>query len=134
MKCQAPIQVPMPDDTEIKLPIRDPMPDDTEIKCNRPSSPTKDAVTQTCITIEHLSYSNENLMNSQKMRKFLFLSKVLKSSLHYTGVSILYQFSLRSRRYSRAQGGKLEIPPAQKLSILSSTHPAHDPPILMCLL
>ena len=29
-------------------------------------------------------------------------------------------FSLRSRRYSRAQGGKLEIPPAQKLSILSS--------------
>lgn len=59
MKCQASIQ--------------DPMPDDTEIKCNRPSSPTKDAVTQTCITIEHLSYSNENLMNSQEMRKFLFL-------------------------------------------------------------
>ena len=28
--------------------------------------------------------------------------------------------SLRSRRYSRAQGGKLEIPPAQKLSNLSS--------------
>ena len=28
--------------------------------------------------------------------------------------------SLRSRRYSRAQGGKLEIPPAQKLTILSS--------------
>ena len=28
--------------------------------------------------------------------------------------------SLRSRQYSRAQGGKLEIPPAQKLSILSS--------------
>ena len=28
--------------------------------------------------------------------------------------------SLRSRRYSRAQGEKLEIPPAQKLSILSS--------------
>ena len=28
--------------------------------------------------------------------------------------------SLRSRRYSRAQGGKLEIPPAQKLNILSS--------------
>ena len=93
MKCQASIQDPMPDDTEIKLPIRDPMPDDTEIKCNRPSSPTKDAVTQTCITIEHLSYSNENLMNSQKMRKFLFLSKVLKSSLHYTGVSILYQLN-----------------------------------------
>ena len=33
--------------------------------------------------------------------------------------------SLRSRRYSRAQGGKLEIPPAQKLSILSSAHRAH---------
>ena len=33
--------------------------------------------------------------------------------------------SLRSRRYSRAQGGKLEIPPAQKLSILSSVHRAH---------
>ena len=33
--------------------------------------------------------------------------------------------SLRSRRYSRAQGGKLEIPPAQKLSILSSAHQAH---------
>ena len=35
------------------------------------------------------------------------------------------QTSLRSRRYSRAQGGKLEIPPAQKLSILSSAHRAH---------
>ena len=35
------------------------------------------------------------------------------------------QFSLRSRRYSRAQGEKLEIPPAQKLSILSSAHRAH---------
>ena len=34
--------------------------------------------------------------------------------------------SLRSRRYSRAQGGKLEIPPAQKLSILSSAHQADD--------
>ena len=33
--------------------------------------------------------------------------------------------NLRSRRYSRAQGGKLEIPPAQKLSILSSAHRAH---------
>ena len=33
--------------------------------------------------------------------------------------------SLRNRRYSRAQGGKLEIPPAQKLSILSSAHRAH---------
>ena len=33
--------------------------------------------------------------------------------------------SLRSRRYSRAQGEKLEIPPAQKLSILSSAHQAH---------
>ena len=33
--------------------------------------------------------------------------------------------SLRSRRYSRAQGGKLEIPPAQKLSILSSAHRVH---------
>ena len=30
--------------------------------------------------------------------------------------------SLRCRRYSRAQGGKLDIPPAQKLSILSSAH------------
>ena len=33
--------------------------------------------------------------------------------------------SLRSRRYSRAQREKLEIPPAQKLSILSSAHRAH---------
>ena len=89
MKCQD----QMPDDTEIKLPIQDPMPYDTEFKCNRPSSSTKDAATQTCITVEHLSYSNENLMNSQKMRKFLFLSKVLKSSLYYTGVSILYQLN-----------------------------------------
>ena len=32
MKSQAPIQDPMPDDTEIKLLIQDPMPDDTEIK------------------------------------------------------------------------------------------------------
>ena len=37
--------------------------------------------------------------------------------------------SLRSRQYSRAQGGKLEIPPAQKhLSILSSAHRAHGSP------
>ena len=43
--------------------------------------------------------------------------------------------SLRSRRYSRAQGGKLEIPPVQKLSILSSAHRAHGSAhILMCLL
>ena len=35
------------------------------------------------------------------------------------------KLSLRSRRYSRAQGGKLEIPPAQKLRILSSAHRAH---------
>ena len=35
------------------------------------------------------------------------------------------QISLRSRRYSRAQGGKLEIPPTQKLSILSSAHRVH---------
>ena len=34
-------------------------------------------------------------------------------------------FSLCSRQYLRAQGGKLEIPPAQKLSILSSAHRAH---------
>ena len=33
--------------------------------------------------------------------------------------------SLHSRWYSRAQGGKLEIPPAQKLSIFSSAHRAH---------
>ena len=33
--------------------------------------------------------------------------------------------SLRSRRYSRVQGGKVEIPPAQKLSNLSSAHRAH---------
>ena len=37
----------------------------------------------------------------------------------------VYWASLRSRRYSRVQEGKLEIPPAQKLSILSSAHRAH---------
>ena len=65
-------------------------PDDTDITCNnRQSSPRKNAVTQTCITIEHLTYSTENLINSQEMRKSLFLSKVLQSSLHYyTGVSL----------------------------------------------
>ena len=36
-----------------------------------------------------------------------------------------FYYSLRSRRYSRVQGRKLEIPPAQKLSILSSAHRAH---------
>ncbi len=66
---QAPIQESGPDDTG---------PDDTY----------KNAVTQTCITIEHLTYSTENLMDSQEMRKSLFLSKVLQSSLHYTGVSL----------------------------------------------
>ena len=42
----------------------------------------------------------------------------------YLGRHLSYS-SLRSRRYSRAQGGKLEIPPAQKLSILNSAHRAH---------
>ena len=42
-----------------------------------------------------------------------------------TCVVFKYFVSLRSRRYSWAQGGKLEIPPAQKLSILSSAHRAH---------
>ena len=37
----------------------------------------------------------------------------------------MYTPSLRSRRYSQAQGEKLEIPPAQKLSSLSSAHRAH---------
>ena len=36
--------------------------------------------------------------------------------------SVCSQSILRSRWYLRAQGGKLEIPPAQKLSILSSAH------------
>jgi hypothetical protein len=73
-----------------QAPIQESGPDDTDITCNnRPSSPRKNAVTQTCITIEHLTYSTENLINSQEMRKSLFLSKVLQSSLHYyTGVSL----------------------------------------------
>ena len=38
----------------------------------------------------------------------------------------LPDISLRSRRYSRArENGKLEIPPAQKLHILSSAHRTH---------
>ena len=45
--------------------------------------------------------------------------------LLYTKTCFTQFFSLRSRRYSRAQGEKLEIPPAQKLSILSSAHRAH---------
>ena len=61
-----------------QAPIQESGPDDTY----------KNAVTQTCITIEHLTYSTENLMDSQEMRKSLFLSKVLQSSLHYTGVSL----------------------------------------------
>ena len=43
-------------------------------------------------------------------------------------------FSLRSRRYSWAQGEKLEIPPAQKLIILSSAHRAHGSAHINCLL
>ena len=39
---------------------------------------------------------------------------------HFTRSSKIFLANLRSRRYSRAQGEKLEIPPAQKLSILSS--------------
>ena len=46
-------------------------------------------------------------------------------SLNHTNLVKWIYCSLRSRRYSRAQGGKLEIPPAQKLSILSSAHRAH---------
>ncbi len=72
-----------------QAPIQESGPDDTDITCNnRPSSPRKNVVTQTCVTIEHLTYSTENLMDSQEMRKSLFLSKVLQSSLHYTGVSL----------------------------------------------
>lgn len=77
-----------------KAPIKEPLADDIDITCMAekslvcPSSHTKDAVTQTCITIEHLTYSNENLMNPQGMRKYLFLSKVVQNSLHYTGVLI----------------------------------------------
>ena len=48
----------------------------------------------------------------EKLIKYKYLAPTQKSSL-------------RSRRYSRAQEGKLEIPPAQKLSILSSAHRAH---------
>ena len=51
-----------------------------------------------------------------------------RSETEKSGIRILvyiHTYSLRSRRYSRAQGGKIEIPPAQKLSILSSAHRAH---------
>ena len=47
------------------------------------------------------------------------------SHFHSTSVLKFHLYSLRSRRHSRAHGRKLEIPPAQKLSILSSAHPAH---------
>ena len=43
----------------------------------------------------------------------------------FVGVTCSFDPSLRSRRYLRAQGEKLEIPPPQKLSILSSAHRAH---------
>ena len=54
----------------------------------------RDAVVQTSVTMMHLEmYSTESLMDSKKMRKFLFLSKVIQSTLHYTGtVSELYLF------------------------------------------
>ena len=48
-----------------------------------------------------------------------------KRDERFTSICRLDPSSLRSRRYSRAQGEKLEIPPAQKLSILSSAHRAH---------
>ena len=46
------------------------------------------------------------------------VAKVRKYNLHRVFSFNLYSLSLRSRRYSRAQGGKLEIPPAQKLGEL----------------
>ena len=51
----------------------------------------RDAVVQTSVTMHLEMYSTESLMDSKKMRKFLFLSKVIQSTLHYTGtVSELY--------------------------------------------
>ena len=55
------------------------------------------------------------------MPPFLFFFFVF-FSVSKVGLPLI---SLRSRRYLRAQGEKLEIPPAQKLSILSSAHRAH---------
>ena len=57
------------------------------------------------------------------LKAFTAVARTLIGGAVYSYIHVLP--SLRSRRYSRAQGGKIEIPPAQKLSILSSAHRAH---------
>ena len=54
-----------------------------------------------------------------------YKSQLQKGTLFHLLQTNVIRRSLRSRWYSRAQGGKLEISPAQKLSILSSAHRAH---------
>ena len=51
--------------------------------------------------------------------------KKTKKVITFACCHIAPPISLHSRRYSWAQGGKLEILPAQKLSILSSAHREH---------
>ena len=78
--------------------------------------------------VVHLMFQldlNMHRPRSQTTRIFLdeSLPMELRRCLYMSTMSS--KCSLRSRRYLRAQGGKLEIPPAQKLSILSSAHRAH---------
>ena len=71
-------------------PIQESWPDDTDITCNNhPCSPRKIVVTQTRITIEHLTYSTENLMNSQENEKiFVFVKSAPEQFTLYRCVTI----------------------------------------------
>ena len=64
------------------------------------------------------------IFTKNKFTVLLFLHVLYRPRCLFAGTDkerlCVSKTSLRSRRYSRAQGGKLEIPPAQKLSILSS--------------
>ena len=69
-----------------------------------------------------------HLVRETEVQKYMF-TYYIEGQFNF-----MFIFSLRSRRYSRAQGEKLEIPPAQKLSILSSAHRAHGSAHTNCLL
>ena len=78
---------------------------------------------QSCHQIT-LSHFKTYRINCHFYESFHFMT-IHSTCVVFLVVTAAHIISLRSRRYSRAQGEKLEIPPAQKLSILSSAHRAH---------
>ena len=95
-------------------------------RSNKKHTDLKHAVTENrCkkkLQMKHFEYTDDQMSKNNELcaiGKNIFLCFVETREL------FRQLFSLRSRRYSQAQGGKLEILPAQKLSIFSSAHRAY---------